>query len=102
MTTLFNSYYIENTLEFNADKCVNCGVCVIVCPHAVFAENGGVVSVSKKSACMECGACMKNCPVDAIKVDAGVGCASAMIYAAIYGGEPTCGCDSEGNQAGCC
>jgi ferredoxin len=29
--------------------------------------------------CMECGACALNCPVRAIRVDAGVGCASGMI-----------------------
>jgi ferredoxin len=30
-------------------------------------------------ACMECGACAKNCPTAAIRVDAGVGCASGLI-----------------------
>jgi ferredoxin len=28
---------------------------------------------------MECGACAKNCPVNAITVDTGVGCATAVI-----------------------
>jgi len=34
---------------------------------------------------MECGACKLNCPTSAISVNSGVGCASAMIYAALTG-----------------
>jgi ferredoxin len=34
---------------------------------------------------MECGACQLNCPTAAITVDSGVGCASAMIGAALRG-----------------
>jgi ferredoxin len=42
---------------------------------------------------MECGACQLNCPTDAITVDSGVGCATAMMIAAVKGKkEPTCGC----------
>jgi hypothetical protein len=41
---------------------------------------------------MECGACQVNCPTDAISVDSGVGCAAAMIRAALTGKkEVTCG-----------
>jgi ferredoxin len=36
-------------------------------------------AVSDLDACMECGACAKNCPAEAIRVDAGVGCASGLI-----------------------
>ena len=81
-----------NTLAFNADRCINCGMCSAVCPHAVFAPGARVVQLVHPDACMECGACQRNCPVDAIFVDSGVGCASAMIYAALRGlDEPTCG-----------
>jgi hypothetical protein len=34
---------------------------------------------------MECGACQLNCPTSAIAVDSGVGCAAAMIVAALTG-----------------
>jgi len=41
---------------------------------------------------MECGACQLNCPTGAISVESGVGCAAAMIYAALTGKkEATCG-----------
>ena len=42
----------------------------------------------------ECGACMVNCPTGAIEVESGVGCASAMMLAALKGKkEASCGCD---------
>jgi NAD-dependent dihydropyrimidine dehydrogenase PreA subunit len=85
--------YIDNTLQFNRDLCNNCVMCTSVCPHAVFVRNNGKVYLSNPSNCMECGACQINCPTGAISVDSGVGCATAMIYAALKGEkEPTCSC----------
>jgi NAD-dependent dihydropyrimidine dehydrogenase PreA subunit len=85
-----------NTLEYNPELCINCGLCSIVCPHAVFASNDRVAQLVRPEACMECGACWLNCPTGAITVDSGVGCAAAMIYAALTGKkEPTCGPEPE-------
>ena len=67
-------------------------MCSTVCPHAVFERTNGVVTLSKPENCMECGACQLNCPTGAITVDSGVGCAAAMIYAALTGKkEAICG-----------
>jgi NAD-dependent dihydropyrimidine dehydrogenase PreA subunit len=80
------------TLRYNPEKCINCGMCSTVCPHGVFAPNGNVAQLVQPDACMECGACQQNCPTGAITVDSGVGCAAAMIYAALTGREePSCG-----------
>lgn len=90
-----------NTLAFSAELCINCGMCSTVCPHSVFAPGVGraPVRVVRADACMECGACALNCPTGALQVDSGVGCAAAMIYAALRGlDEPTCG----GGDDGCC
>ena len=88
-----------NTLRFNPSLCINCGACLDVCPHAVFAPGEGRVKIVRHDACMECGACQLNCPTDAITVNSGVGCASAMIYAALTGRkEVTCG----GDEPTCC
>jgi NAD-dependent dihydropyrimidine dehydrogenase PreA subunit len=94
--------YLANvtSLKFSSDKCTGCGRCVEVCPHAVFAMNGRKAAISDKNSCMECGACAKNCAFGAITVNAGVGCASAIINGMITGGEPSCGCSD--TTAACC
>ncbi len=91
---MFNSY-VTNTLRYDEKKCVNCGMCSAVCPHGVFAGGEKKAALKKPEACMECGACQLNCPTEAITVDSGVGCASAMIRAALRGQklkEATCDC----------
>ena len=37
---MFANLYLETTLVYHDEKCTGCGVCVDVCPHAVFAMNG--------------------------------------------------------------
>ena len=88
---MFNAYAI-NTLLYDETKCLGCGVCVDVCPHAVFSMNGRKAVLVRPLNCMECGACRLNCPTNAITVESGVGCATAMIRAALTGKkEATCG-----------
>ena len=67
------------TLELDQQKCIGCGMCTVVCPHAVFVLENDKALVASRDSCMECGACMTNCPVGAISVDAGVGCAQAVL-----------------------
>jgi len=55
--------------------------------------NGRTAKLIHSDACMECGACQLNCPTNAIFVESGVGCATAMIVAALRGKEEaTCEC----------
>ncbi len=82
------------TLELDEGRCIGCGVCVLVCPHAVFVMNDVGARVSDRDACMECGACALNCESDAISVSAGVGCAAAVINSALGRTEASC-CVSE-------
>jgi len=86
--------YLKNvaTLELDSDKCIGCGRCEEVCPHGVFAVMDKKAKLLDKDSCMECGACMMNCPVDAIEVNAGVGCAAAIIKSWFTGEEPSCDC----------
>lgn len=79
---MFNSY-TRNTLQYEHSTCIDCGMCQAVCPHGVFGEEGEVVRLARPSACMECGACQLNCPTGAITVESGVGCAGAMMRAAL-------------------
>jgi ferredoxin len=74
--------YLSNvsTLKLDAAKCTGCGMCRIVCPHAVFAIQEKKARITDSDACMECGACSRNCPENALAVRAGVGCAAAVIF----------------------
>ncbi len=78
------------TLQLEVDKCNGCKMCVEVCPHAVFAVKARKARIVDRDGCMECGACAQNCEPGAIMVDAGVGCASAIIFGALTGRKPTC------------
>jgi NAD-dependent dihydropyrimidine dehydrogenase PreA subunit len=98
---MFNSYR-ENTLRFDAARCINCKRCLQVCPHAVFREGTEHVELTRPYACMECGACALNCPVQAITVQSGVGCAWAMIGAALRGKDMDTGCSCGGDDGTCC
>lgn len=73
--------YLKNvvTLELDRDKCTGCGMCVEVCPHEVFLVENRKAMIGERDFCMECGACASNCPSAAITVQAGVGCAAAII-----------------------
>ncbi len=80
------------SLSLDAEKCAGCGTCTQVCPHEVLAMEGGKAAMIDRDACMECGACALNCPSEAIFVDAGVGCAGAIIIGALLRRDPSCGC----------
>ena len=73
--------YLKNvaTLELDQAACTGCGRCPEVCPHQVFVVENRKARIADFDACMECGACAMNCPDGAIRVDAGVGCASGLI-----------------------
>ena len=97
--------YLENvtTLKFDGEKCIGCGRCTEVCPHGVFDIIDDKAQIIDKDLCMECGACVMNCPAEAIEVNAGVGCAAAIIESWFTGKEPTCGCSSgDGENTGKC
>jgi ferredoxin len=85
--------YLKNvsTLELDGQKCIGCGMCLQVCPHAVLVMANGRVHIRDRDACMECGACAMNCPSQAISVQVGVGCAAAVINS-ILGRTDACCC----------
>ena len=103
------------TLKLDPEKCIGCGMCLLVCPHAVLSLTNGKVDVVNRDACMECGACAQNCPVNALFVQAGVGCATAVINSALGRKGSSCCCSSDtkgpsgdlagppsSNRPGCC
>lgn len=85
--------YLESvvTLSLDAGRCNGCGLCVAVCPHAVFRLDEKRAVLADRGACMECGACAMNCEPKAIRVRAGVGCAAAVLAGRTGRAAPTCG-----------
>ncbi|MFP3983192.1 MAG: mercury methylation ferredoxin HgcB [Desulfurivibrionaceae bacterium] len=80
-----------SSLNLDQDRCIGCGLCTIVCPQAVLTMIGDKADIADLNACMECGACTRNCPTGAIQVEAGVGCAAAVINTALgRSGEQCC------------
>jgi ferredoxin len=71
------------TLHYDPEHCVGCGTCVTVCPQGVFGLDNGRARIVDRDACMECGACARNCPAGTVRVQTGVGCAAAIINAAL-------------------
>jgi len=103
--------YLKNvtTLALDSDLCAGCGMCTVVCPRAVLSLKNGKVEIVDRDACMECGACAQNCPTHALTVDAGVGCAAAVINTALGRSGDGCCCVVESNGKtgsvcgpGCC
>jgi len=98
------------TLSLNEEKCIGCCMCIDVCPHAVIGMNGSDRAwIQDRDACMECGACSRNCPTEAVSVQAGVGCAAAVINSMLGRDPSSCCCTIEpceqtGKQkkASCC
>ncbi len=92
--------YLKNvvTLELDREKCVGCGMCLLVCPHAVLVMENGWARINSRDACMECGACARNCPTEALNVQAGVGCAAAVINSALGRESSACCCSIETNS----
>jgi len=97
--------YIRNgeTLALDRELCNGCGRCIEVCPHEVLAMVDKRAQIVDRAACMECGACSNNCEPGALRVRAGVGCATAVIQGMIRGTSPQCGCGAgETPTGGCC
>jgi NAD-dependent dihydropyrimidine dehydrogenase PreA subunit len=84
--------YLPNvtTLELDEDLCTGCGMCVEVCPHAVFRLDADHAVLQDRDACIECGACVTNCEAGALQVEVGVGCARAVL--ATGPDAPDCSC----------
>ncbi|PLX50853.1 MAG: ferredoxin [Desulfobulbaceae bacterium] len=73
--------YIDGvvSLELDQERCIGCGICLQVCPHAVFELADDKARIVHRDHCMECSACARNCPVQALRVEAGEGCVRAII-----------------------
>jgi NAD-dependent dihydropyrimidine dehydrogenase PreA subunit len=90
------------TLKLDQQKCIGCGMCLLVCPHAVLNLPNGKVEIANRDACMECGACAQNCPTQALSVRPGVGCAAAVIKDMLGIKSSSCCCVVESKESSAC
>ena len=88
------------TLQLDPEKCTGCGTCLEVCPRQVLNMNGKKARIANRDACIECGACALNCPFEALTVEVGVGCAAAIINAALGRSGDSCCCVIEPKKRG--
>ena len=90
-----------SSIKLDINECNGCRMCETVCPHAVISVDKTAV-IKYIDRCMECGACQQNCEAGAISVNAGVGCAAAVITGILNKTAPDCGCGNDKNSAKCC
>lgn len=98
--------YLKNvvTLKLDTSLCTGCGLCVSVCPHAVFEIADRKAHILDIDDCMECGACAMNCQFGAITVKSGVGCAAGIINGMLGNSNGSCDCyvESDKSKNRCC
>jgi NAD-dependent dihydropyrimidine dehydrogenase PreA subunit len=88
------------TLKLDREKCVGCGMCLLVCPRAVLSQTNSRVEIINRDACIECGACSRNCPTEAFSVRPGVGCAAAVISSMLGRKKESC-CTIDSGESSC-
>jgi NAD-dependent dihydropyrimidine dehydrogenase PreA subunit len=95
--------YLKNvtTLKLDEEKCVGCGMCLLVCPRAVLSLTNSRVEIVNRDACIECGACAQNCPTEAFSVRPGVGCAAAVINSMLKRRRSSACCTIDSKKSSC-
>lgn len=57
--------------KWDKEKCIKCGMCSLVCPHAVIRpyelENGEFKIIISEADCTNCGLCISTCPKQALE-----------------------------------
>ncbi|MBC7115104.1 MAG: L-aspartate semialdehyde sulfurtransferase ferredoxin [Archaeoglobi archaeon] len=59
---------VRTALEHDREKCINCGLCISICPTSVFSFNTDFVLELNEERCVQCGICVSSCPHGALSL----------------------------------
>jgi NAD-dependent dihydropyrimidine dehydrogenase PreA subunit len=57
---------LEDVLDLDLDRCIDCGACISICPQEVFVFDGDWKLVVRGEKCVLCGRCIDICPQRAL------------------------------------
>lgn len=88
-------------IQIDQEKCVQCGMCLEVCPFGLPVRQNESYVISKIEMCTECSACKKNCPVGAIIMNEQKGCGCLWDVKSRKKTQSSC-CSSINDNDSCC
>ena len=56
------------TAVLDQERCMNCGLCVDLCPEQAISMSSNYTVVLDSSKCTGCGSCINECPNEAISL----------------------------------
>jgi ferredoxin len=57
---------LEDVLDLDLDRCIDCGACISICPQEVFVFDNDWKLVVRGEKCVLCGRCIEICPQRAL------------------------------------
>ncbi len=57
---------LEDVLDLDLDRCIDCGACISICPQEVFVFDNDWKLVVRGDKCVLCGRCIEICPQRAL------------------------------------
>jgi|Deesub1362B_J571_1020462.scaffolds.fasta_scaffold00070_12 ferredoxin len=59
---------VKSVVEHNTDLCVDCGLCVSICPTSAFSFDTDFKLKLHEDRCVQCGLCVTSCPHGALSL----------------------------------
>jgi len=59
---------VKSAIEHNREECVDCGLCISICPTSVFSFDSDFRLKLQDERCVQCGLCVSSCPHRALSL----------------------------------
>ena len=92
----------ESRIQIDQLKCVQCGICLEVCPFGLPTKIANHYYIKNINECTECSACKKNCPMDAIIMNEMKGCGCLWDVKSRKKAKTNCCANNQKNNSSCC